>query len=52
LLTFSFLYISEGAPYGFSSAAMIAFMRQQGVALDLIGMFSAALPPRRPSEVP
>jgi hypothetical protein len=27
-LTFSLLYISEGIPYGFTSTAMVAFMRQ------------------------
>lgn len=30
-LTFGLLYISEGIPYGFTSVAMVAFMRQQGV---------------------
>jgi PAT family beta-lactamase induction signal transducer AmpG len=42
-LTFSILYISEGIPYGFTSVAMVAFMRQQGVSLELIGAFMAAL---------
>ena len=42
-LTFSVLYISEGIPYGFTSVAMVAFMRQQGVSLELIGAFVAAL---------
>ena len=42
-LTFSILYISEGIPYGFTSVAMVAFMRQQGVSLELIGAFVAAL---------
>jgi PAT family beta-lactamase induction signal transducer AmpG len=42
-LAFSILYISEGIPYGFTSVAMVAFMRQQGVSLDLIGAFVAAL---------
>ncbi|MBT8040809.1 MAG: MFS transporter [Gammaproteobacteria bacterium] len=40
---FSLLYISEGIPYGFTSVAMVAFMRQQGVSLELIGAFMAAL---------
>lgn len=42
-LTFGLLYVSEGIPYGFTSIAMVAFMRQQGMGLDLIGAFSAAL---------
>jgi MFS transporter, PAT family, beta-lactamase induction signal transducer AmpG len=41
--TFGLLYISEGIPYGFTSVAMVAFMRQQGVSLALIGTFVAAL---------
>jgi PAT family beta-lactamase induction signal transducer AmpG len=43
LLTFGLLYVSEGIPYGFTSAAMVAFMRQQGLSLEALGMFSAAL---------
>ncbi|MDJ0916585.1 MAG: MFS transporter [Woeseiaceae bacterium] len=42
-LTFGLMYISEGIPYGFTSAAMVAFMRVEGVSLDLIGVFVAAL---------
>jgi PAT family beta-lactamase induction signal transducer AmpG len=42
-LTFGLLYVSEGIPYGFTSIAMVAFMRQHGVSLDLIGTFVAAL---------
>jgi PAT family beta-lactamase induction signal transducer AmpG len=42
-LTFGFLYVSEGVPYGFTSVAMVAFMRQHGVSLEVIGAFSAAL---------
>ena len=42
-LTFGLLYISEGIPYGFTSTAMVAFMRQQGVSLEQIGAFVAAL---------
>jgi PAT family beta-lactamase induction signal transducer AmpG len=41
--TFGLLYISEGIPFGFTSVAMVAFMRQQGVSLALIGTFVAAL---------
>ena len=42
-LTFGLLYISEGIPYGFTSIAMVAFMRQQSVSLELIGAFVGAL---------
>jgi PAT family beta-lactamase induction signal transducer AmpG len=42
-LTFGILYISEGIPYGFTSVAMVAFMRQQGVSLELIGAFVGAM---------
>ena len=42
-LTFGLLYVSEGIPYGFTSTAMVAFMRQQGVSLAYIGTFVAAL---------
>jgi MFS family permease len=42
-LTFGLLYVSEGIPYGFTSIAMVAFMRQQEVSLALIGTFVAAL---------
>lgn len=42
-LTFGLLYVSEGVPYGFTSVAMVAFMRQHGVSLEAIGTFVAAL---------
>jgi len=42
-LTFGLLYVSEGIPYGFTSVAMVAFMRQHGMSLEAIGAFSAAL---------
>lgn len=42
-LTFGLLYVSEGIPYGFTSVAMVAFMRQHGLSLEAIGAFSAAL---------
>ena len=35
-------HVSEGIPYGFTSTAMVAFMRQQGVSLAFIGNFVAA----------
>ncbi len=41
--TFGMLYISEGIPYGFTSTAMVAFMRTQGLSLEQIGTFVAAL---------
>jgi MFS transporter, PAT family, beta-lactamase induction signal transducer AmpG len=41
--TFGLLYISEGIPYGFTNVAMVAFMRQEGVSLALIGSFVAAM---------
>jgi PAT family beta-lactamase induction signal transducer AmpG len=40
---FGLLYISEGIPYGFTSVAMVTFMRQQGLSLEQIGIFVAAL---------
>lgn len=42
-LTFGFLYISEGLAYGFSANAIVTFMRQQSMSLELIGSFSAVL---------
>lgn len=42
-LTFGLLYLSEGIPYGFTSVAMVTFMRQHGMSLEAIGAFSAAL---------
>jgi len=32
-LSFGVMYISEGIPFGFSSIAMIAFMRREGLSL-------------------
>jgi PAT family beta-lactamase induction signal transducer AmpG len=43
LTTFGLLYVSEGIPYGFTSVAMVTFMRTQGVSLVDIGTFVAAL---------
>lgn len=42
-LTFGLLYLSEGIPYGFTSVAMVTFMRVAGLSLDQIGIFTAAL---------
>lgn len=41
--TFGLLYISEGIPYGFTSIAMVAVMRTEGISVFQIGVFSAAL---------
>lgn len=43
LSAFGILYISEGIPYGFTSTAMVAFMRIEGLSLEQIGGFVAAL---------
>lgn len=43
LSAFGILYISEGIPYGFSSTAMVAFMRIEGLSLEQIGAFVAAI---------
>lgn len=42
-LSFGLLYIAEGLPYGFSSTALVAFMRQQGLSIEQIGTFVAAI---------
>jgi PAT family beta-lactamase induction signal transducer AmpG len=42
-VAFGTLYISEGIPYGFTTTAMVAFMRTEGVSLAQIGAFVAAL---------
>ena len=42
-IAFGLLYVSEGIPYGFSSTALVAFMRQQDLSLTQIGTFVAAL---------
>jgi len=43
LSAFGILYISEGIPYGFSSTALVAFMRMEGLSLEQIGAFVAAI---------
>ena len=43
LSAYCLLYISEGIPYGFSSTAMVAFMRIEGLSLEQIGAFVAAI---------
>ena len=43
LTTFGLLYISEGIPYGFTSIAMVTYLRQSGLPLDQIGIFAATL---------
>lgn len=42
-LSFALMYVSEGIPYGFTSAAVVAYLRSQGVALDDIGLLVAML---------
>ena len=42
-IAFGTLYISEGIPYGFTTTAMVAFMRTEGLSLAQIGAFVAAL---------
>ncbi|WOH38927.1 MFS transporter [Thalassotalea fonticola] len=43
LFSFCLLYISEGIPYGFTSIALVAYLRSAGLPLDQIGLFMAAL---------
>ncbi|MGH2570973.1 MAG: MFS transporter, partial [bacterium] len=43
LAAFTLLYLSEGIPFGFSAIAMTAHLRQQGVGLTEIGLFTAWL---------
>lgn len=40
---FGVLYISEGIPYGFTTTAMVMFMRLQGLSIEQIGAFVAAV---------
>ncbi|MEJ2129971.1 MAG: hypothetical protein P8X81_14170, partial [Woeseiaceae bacterium] len=42
-LSFGLMYVSEGIPYGFTSVAMVAVMRTEGISIFQIGAFSAAL---------
>jgi PAT family beta-lactamase induction signal transducer AmpG len=42
-LSFGLMYISEGIPLGFTSIAMVAFMRRADLTLEQIGIASAAL---------
>ncbi len=43
LAAFSLLYLSEGIPFGFTAIAMVTYLRQQGVGLTEIGLFTASL---------
>ena len=43
LFGFGILYISEGIPFGFSTTAMVMFMRLQGLSIGQIGAFVAAV---------
>ena len=42
-IAFWFLYISEGIPYGFATTAMVMFMRLEGLSIEQIGAFVAAV---------
>lgn len=42
-LAFGMMYVSEGIPFGFTSVAMVAVMRTEGISIFQIGAFSAAL---------
>lgn len=43
IATFALLYLSEGIPFGFSAIALVAYLRQQGVDLGEIGIYTAWL---------
>lgn len=43
LATFFLLYITEGVPLGFSATALATTMRREGVSVEEIGIFVAAL---------
>ncbi|MCA9753272.1 MAG: MFS transporter, partial [Gemmatimonadetes bacterium] len=43
LTAFSLLYLSEGIPFGFSAIALVAYLRQSGVGLTEIGLFTGSL---------
>ena len=43
LVAFSLLYLTEGIPFGFSAIALTAYLRQSGVGLTEIGLFTASL---------
>jgi PAT family beta-lactamase induction signal transducer AmpG len=42
-MAFGCLYISEGIPYGFATTAMVMFMRLEGLSIEQIGAFVAAV---------
>ena len=42
-IAFGTLYISEGIPFGFSATAMVMFMRMEGLSIEQIGAFAAAI---------
>jgi len=43
LIAFGTLYIAEGIPWGFASTAMVMFMRLEGMSIEMIGAFAAAM---------
>jgi PAT family beta-lactamase induction signal transducer AmpG len=43
MYAFGFMYLSEGIPYGFATTAMAMHMRMQGLSIEQIGAFVAAV---------
>ena len=43
MYAFGIMYLSEGIPYGFATAAMAMHMRMQGLTIEQIGAFIAAV---------
>jgi PAT family beta-lactamase induction signal transducer AmpG len=43
LYAFGIMYLSEGIPYGFATTAMVMFMRMEGLSIEQIGAFVAAV---------
>ena len=40
---FGTLYIAEGIPFGFATTAMVMFMRMEGLSIEQVGAFTAAV---------
>jgi PAT family beta-lactamase induction signal transducer AmpG len=40
---FGTMYIAEGIPFGFSITAMVMFMRMEGLSIEQVGAFTAAV---------
>ena len=43
LYAFGIMYLSEGIPFGFATTAMVMFMRMEGLSIEQIGAFVAAV---------